>query len=185
MSVCLPACLPIHVRTCCLHTGPVSKRERWREAFPQGSKSSHATLHHAADRSTDRATEDNDAAANILQHLATVLSEERDKKLPAETRLLRMLLRTEKAEERVAMLLEKLLLRNPPPRPKVRNEETGEEEDYEPFWGQPEVEAEALTAAIGSFLEEVQSFAHELDTDVLDRAKAVQGEIEAIVKTCN
>lgn len=85
------------------------------------------------------ADEGNESAANILQHLATILSEERDKKLPAETRLLRMLLRTTKQEERLSMMLEKLLLANPPPRPKVKDEETGEEREEEPFWGQPEV----------------------------------------------
>jgi hypothetical protein len=85
------------------------------------------------------ADEGNEAAANILQHLATMLSEERDKKLPAETRLLRMLLRTKKQEERLSMLLEKLLLANPPPRPKRKDEETGEEVEEEPFWGPPEV----------------------------------------------
>lgn len=69
----------------------------------------------------------------------TILSEERDKKLPAETRLFRMLLRTQKQEERLSMMLEKLLLANPPPRPKVKDEETGEEREEAPFWGAPEV----------------------------------------------
>lgn len=88
-----------------------------------------------------RADEGSEAAANILQHLSTILSEERDKKLPPETRLLRMLLRTKRQEERLGMLLEKLLLANPPPRPTRKDEETGEEVEEERFWGEPEVRA--------------------------------------------
>lgn len=120
-----------------------------------------------------------------MQHLATILSEERDKKLPAETRLLRMLLRTTKQEERLSMLLEKLLLANPPPRPTRKDEETGEEVEEEPFWGPPEVAPDALRQAIADFLEEVASFAQELDTDVIKRAEDVRAEMEKVVAACS
>jgi hypothetical protein len=119
---------------CLLKT--IENRQLYPSKFGGLATRSHLTPKHHPHHSAD---EGNDAAANILQHLATILSEERDKNLPAETRLLRMLLRTQKQEERLSMMLEKLLLANPPPRPKVKGEETGEEREEEPFWGAPEV----------------------------------------------
>lgn len=135
-----------------------------------------------------RAHEGNEAAANILQHLATMLAEERDKRLPAETRLLRMLLRTTEGQERQSMMLEKLILPNPPkraPREPVEGEEEGEVVEEEVgFWGPPEVEPEALLGALKAFLEEIASFQEEMNVEVVERAKALEAEVRFVVAAC-
>ena len=127
----------------------------------------------------------NDAAANILQHLATMLGEERDKRLSPPTRLLRMLLRAKDEAERQGILLEKLFLANPPKRPPVLNEETGEEEEQEPVWGAADTQPEELGQALRDFLKEIQAFEQELEADVVERARELQAEIDLVVKTCS
>ena len=127
----------------------------------------------------------NDAAANILQHLATMLGEERDKRLSPPTRLLRMLLRAKDEAERQGILLEKLFLANPPKRPPVLNEETGEREEQEPVWGAADTQPEELGQALRDFLKEIQAFEQELEADVVERARELQAEIDLVVKTCS
>ncbi|TFJ80982.1 hypothetical protein NSK_007625 [Nannochloropsis salina CCMP1776] len=133
-----------------------------------------------------REHEGNEAAANILQHLATLLGEERDKKLPPPTRLLRMLLRSTDEAERQGMLLEKLLLARRPARPRREEaaEGEGEEEEEEWTWGPPEVAPEDLRQALRDFLEEVQAFEDEVEAEVVDRAKGLEREISIVVQAC-
>lgn len=49
----------------------------------------------------------------------------------------------------------------------------------------PQVAPEALRKAIDDFMEEVSSFAQELDTDVIKRAEDVKSEMEKIVVACS
>lgn len=48
-----------------------------------------------------------------------------------------------------------------------------------------QVAPEALRKAIDDFLEEVSSFAQELDTDVIKRAEDVKSEMDKVVAACS
>jgi hypothetical protein len=63
---------------------------------------------------------------------------------------------------------------------------TGQREPISIGLRQPrQVAPEALRKAIDDFLEEVSSFAQELDTDVIKRAEDVKSEMEKVVAACS
>jgi hypothetical protein len=95
-----------------------------------------------------------------------------------------MLLRAKDEAERQGILLEKLVLANPPKRPPVLNEETGEEEEQEPLWGAADTKPEELAQSLKEFLEEIKAFEEELEADVVERARSLQAEIDVVVKAC-
>jgi hypothetical protein len=151
---------------------------------------------------------DSEAAERLLQHLSTVLAEERDKRLPTEVRILRMLLRTECDGARKRMLSDKLIL----PKGSIKGQGAaeravgdGEADAEESMWGPPEVitaacvivcrplshktlslwsqvTPESLNEELGRFLAQLESMGADIDSDVLERANKLREQITEVVR---
>lgn len=128
---------------------------------------------------------DSEAAERLLQHLSTVLAEERDKRLPTEVRVLRMLLRTECDGARKRMLFDKLIL----PKGSIKGQGAaeraagdGEADAEESMWGPPEVTPESLNEELGRFLAQLESMGADIDSDVLERAIKLREQITEVVR---
>mmetsp|Transcript_19723 Transcript_19723/g.30943 ORF Transcript_19723/g.30943 Transcript_19723/m.30943 type:complete len:313 (+) Transcript_19723:107-1045(+) len=112
-------------------------------------------------------------AEQVLQHLYTTIQEEQDKTLPANVRLLRLLLRTTCDGVREAMLKEQLVIEGFPGVPRE-----------ERMWGKrdPEVTPSQLARAMEDVLQQTASFDQELDIGVEEKITGLRQEVENVIK---
>jgi len=109
-------------------------------------------------------------AEQVLTHLLTFIQEEQDKVVPANIRLLRLLLRTTCSGVREQMLKQKLI---------VDSIQIPEEER---MWGPSEVRPEDLFKAMEDVLQQSAGFDQELDTGISDKIMSLQAEVRNVLK---
>lgn len=115
-----------------------------------------------------------ETASNVLTHLYTFIQQEQDSLVPAGTRLLRMLLRTECDGARETILREKLIL-----------EEELEAKigvaDEDRMWGMPEVLPQELETAIDNLVIEASSMGPEVKDLLTKQCDMLRGELEQVL----
>eukprot|EP00640_Fibrocapsa_japonica_P003240 CAMPEP_0113936838 /NCGR_PEP_ID=MMETSP1339-20121228/3614_1 /TAXON_ID=94617 /ORGANISM="Fibrocapsa japonica" /LENGTH=326 /DNA_ID=CAMNT_0000939399 /DNA_START=55 /DNA_END=1035 /DNA_ORIENTATION=+ /assembly_acc=CAM_ASM_000762 len=118
-----------------------------------------------------------EGAANMLTHLHSVITAEQDKQVNPETRLLRLLLRTDCSNVRKQMLQEKLIFDINGTKQVVRTEE--------PKWGGPEVTPDQLTVSINDLLEQMEAYDESFDGGVTEQCTKLTNELNDVVDDMN